>query len=466
MKLDRRNFLRAALAGVGLFGIGGLSPRVARATASDQLVLVCYLSGGWDQLLAFDPRPANAAQYSGNAPYEAGGSGIHPAYDLVNTAWMNEVLAATNGSGIRKRNNVSFGPAVPAELLDHANDLCVLRGLNMSTLTHEVGRRFFTTGQFPRGLQPVGSSLSTIVANAVGPSATLPNLSLLTESYNVGMPPGVSPIQVRDAQDVRDMLRRLGPELSYGAGAINDLELGDPSCFGEELDTEGTASFYRESRVKAKSMVTSGDDAHFDFDVDNPGSNAALFEALGITKATDFATAKGRAAVAAQALTKGVARAVSLRIAEGLDTHNDWATDHPDGVRDGLMTLAGMIAYLKSAPSPFDGGGSAWDHTTLLVFSEFSRTPLLNNREGRDHHLSSSCVVAGPGIKGGQAIGATTDQGMATRPIDLVTGAPKTGGITVGPADVIFTLLHSMGITDVSLGNQPKNLIEAMLKPA
>jgi uncharacterized protein (DUF1501 family) len=464
MRASRRSLLRAALGGGVALGLGGLGLRAARAETGNNLLLAVYFSGGWDQLLALDPRPANQAKYSGAAPYQEGGTGIDPAYDDVNDGWMQDVLADTGGSGVQQAGGLKVGPAFAPELLAHAADLAIVRGINMSTLTHEVGRRFFTTGQLPRGLAPVGSSLASLVAAAEGIDATVPNLSIETESYAVGLPAYASPIQVRDGQDVRDMLRVLGPELAYGKAAIVDHESGDPSCRGEELDGQGHVALHRASRLKALSMVQSGQDALFDFDIANPGTNQALFDRLGITSAADLTGEKGNAAIAAQALSRGVTRGVSVRLASNLDDHDDWANEHPNKIRDGLALLGNLITWLKSQESPFGDGGSTWDHTTLMVFSEFSRTPLLNGRGGRDHHLSSSCLLAGPGLKRGVTVGASSEKGMAPQAMNLSTGdAQPQGGASIGPGDVVKTVLTSMGLGDVPLGNQPLDVIDALL---
>lgn len=464
MRTSRRTLLRMALGGGVALGLGGLGTRLARAAEGENLLLSVYFSGGWDQLLTWDPRPADEARFKGDAPYQPGGTGIHPAYELVGDGWMQDVLDATGGSGIQSAGGLDVGPSVPPELLAHAADLSIVRGVNMGTLTHEVGRRFFLTGQFPRGLQPVGSSLPSLLASAEGQPSTIPNLSIETESYAVGLPAFASPIQVRDAQDVRDMLRILGPGLEHGSDAVAELLARDPSCRSLELDGEGKVTQYLSSRDKAQAMVLSGQDALFNFNAGNPGVNEALFDALRIANNADLNGEKGSAAIAAQALTKGVARAVSVRLVQGIDDHDDWASGHPTVVRNGLMVLGDLIAYLKSQPSPFGASGkSTWDHTTLLCFSEFARTPLLNGRDGRDHHLASSCLVAGPGIARGRVIGGTSDEGMGALGVDDAGAPLASGGTSIGPDEVIKTLLTSMGMGDVSLGNQPVAPIDALL---
>jgi uncharacterized protein (DUF1501 family) len=102
----------------------------------------------------------------------------------------------------------------------------------------------------------------------------------------------------------------------------------------------------------------------------------------------------------------------------------------------------------------------------MMVFSEFSRTPLINTREGRDHHLTSSCLVAGPGIKGNTVFGASTNTGMQVQKWNFATGAvDATAGAVIRPADVHATLLDSMGLSFSHLSNQTPRVISAIKKP-
>ena len=75
------------------------------------------------------------------------------------------------------------------------------------------------------------------------------------------------------------------------------------------------------------------------------------------------------------------------------------------------------------------------ESTTILWIGEFGRTPKINENAGRDHFPGAwSCVLAGGGIRGGQAYGATTADGteVAESPVQI--------------ADVLATLCRAAGV--------------------
>jgi len=56
------------------------------------------------------------------------------------------------------------------------------------------------------------------------------------------------------------------------------------------------------------------------------------------------------------------------------------------------------------------------DTTTIIWMGEFGRTPKINQGKGRDHWATSwSTVIAGGGVKGGQAIGKTSADGTEVK---------------------------------------------------
>lgn len=465
---SRRRFLEIVGLGASVALLDGLSlPAPARAQSPEQqqLLLFVYFSGGWDQLLCWDPRPNDDPLYQINERYDGPGtSGIFPGYDLVGDSVVQSVLSA-NPSGVQKRGKLTFGPAVPEALLAHSADLSIVRGLAMDTLTHEVGRRYLITGKFPRGLAANGSSLTTMVPALSGKFSILPNLSVSTESYNEAQPAFASPVRVNSANDVLQVLKPIGKELSPESNAA--LEAFEASsaenCQHDELDGQGMISLFKESRKQAREMVSGEAATLFSYNISKPVE--PLFSTLGIGTSADLNGPKGKAAIAALALENNISQAVSVQLATGLDDHSDWDVDHATTLRTAFEALGNLIAYLKAMDFKGPGGGKVWDRTTLVVFSEFARTPTINSRGGRDHHLTSSALVSGPGLVGDTVVGASSDQNMDVVPTNLATGAPDPeGGQRVRPPDLHATVLASMGLSQEHISNQSPQLISKLLK--
>lgn len=60
------------------------------------------------------------------------------------------------------------------------------------------------------------------------------------------------------------------------------------------------------------------------------------------------------------------------------------------------------------------------DQTLVVWMGEFGRTPRVNQAQGRDHYpMAFTAILAGAGVKGGQAIGKTSDDGtkVTERPV-------------------------------------------------
>jgi hypothetical protein len=75
------------------------------------------------------------------------------------------------------------------------------------------------------------------------------------------------------------------------------------------------------------------------------------------------------------------------------------------------------------------------DDVTVLVWGEFGRTPRINPGAGRDHWPRVSCaLMAGGGMKAGQAIGSTNRLGehALDRPVDM--------------QEIVATVYHNIGI--------------------
>ncbi|MCS7020259.1 MAG: DUF1501 domain-containing protein [Gemmataceae bacterium] len=89
--------------------------------------------------------------------------------------------------------------------------------------------------------------------------------------------------------------------------------------------------------------------------------------------------------------------------------------------------------------------------TLVLAYGEFGRTPLINDKAGRDHWPDCFCaLVAGGGLRSGCFVG--TSDAKAAKPADT----PLT------PADLHATVLHQLGLTSeqiTSLGLTPQGRV-------
>ena len=75
------------------------------------------------------------------------------------------------------------------------------------------------------------------------------------------------------------------------------------------------------------------------------------------------------------------------------------------------------------------------DETVVLWLGEFGRTPRINDNEGRDHHTEGwAAVIAGGGIRGGQVIGETNEDGT-----EILT-------VPIGVPDLFASLCFALGI--------------------
>ena len=102
---------------------------------------------------------------------------------------------------------------------------------------------------------------------------------------------------------------------------------------------------------------------------------------------------------------------------------------------DQVKTLCGTLDAAWSTLMADLKDRGLLDSTTIVWMGEFGRTPKINQAKGRDHYPNAwSAVLAGGGIKGGQAIGKTSKDGMTVeeRPvptIDLLATVCKALGV-------------------------------------
>jgi hypothetical protein len=96
----------------------------------------------------------------------------------------------------------------------------------------------------------------------------------------------------------------------------------------------------------------------------------------------------------------GVAASATYSIPRGFDSHDSHDSNQS-------ASLAWQLLALRYTIARADALGLT-NRLYVLVTSDFGRTPMYNtNNKGKDHWNVTSMLVAGPGIRGGRAIGAS-----------------------------------------------------------
>lgn len=453
--VSRRRFLQALGVGGSSVALGDLllTKKAEAAPVDDRLFLFVYFEGGWDILMTLDPRdPATN----------------DPSRSQVNLAWSKlgsrYATMGWNGPGsgdglVRVPNPVPggvqmFGPAIGGMRRHHA-DMCLVHGINMETLTHEVGRRLFLTGRQPLGLTAQGSSTPTLISAQQGPRTLVPNLSFKVETYAEQMPAYASGLKVQSVDDLNRALSAGRITQPPDVQAAIDRARSAGGCTRRQVGRELVDTF-EASRLRARSMIAAHLDRNFDF-LATPENNprglapaeldemAQLRVRYGIT---DGIGPPAQAALAFQALRLGVAQCVSVMLADHLDTHGvEWRLEQPRRLEEGFNALAVLLDDLKAT--------GLLERTTVLVWSEFSRTPDLNVREGRDHSLCNSAILMGAGVRGGQVIGGSAE-GLRPLRLDLTSGSiDEQRGVSLSAKHVLATVFESAGLDSTHLRAGP-----------
>ncbi len=85
--------------------------------------------------------------------------------------------------------------------------------------------------------------------------------------------------------------------------------------------------------------------------------------------------------------------------------------------------------------------------TLIVVSTEFGRSAKINGFGGREHHPAAfTCLMAGSGVRGGQVIGSTSEDGM------------KVIGNITSPADLQASILTALGSTSHSMAGASRGI--------
>lgn len=434
MMQSRRFFLKSMGLGAGAMMLTPWNMpklRAAPKNGVERNFIFCYFNGGWDTLMCIDPRD----------PYDypetkIGQTKIQLAWDRFSDDFSKDPIKP-------KGSNIMFGPAI-GDFAKHYDVTCAVRGLSMDTVTHEVGRRYFITGMPPAGLNALGSSIPTRIVAQQGDNAPIPNLVARVETYNQGLPAYASGLRVSSISDLLSTLRD-GPQApdTEMRALLEAYRRSNENCDPVNLNADKLLSLLRTAQTKSRFLVDSNLGGLFSFTNTRDPEMVKIRSRYSINSLT---SPEAQAAMAYQAVKHQVAQCITIELASGLDSHSEeWSTVHPTKLRAGFNALSKLVDDLKSTEHP--KGGNLLDYTTIAVFSEFTRTALINNRDGRDHSLTNSCLLIGAGVPHNKVVGRSSAVGMNPEAIDPISGKAGTGNsnVVLNPRLVSASLMEAAG---------------------
>jgi uncharacterized protein (DUF1501 family) len=413
--LSRRDFLKVGAASAGAVGVtlADLTLASAAKPGNDVNCILLFLVGGPSQLDTWDLKP--------NAP------------DTVRGPFRP---IKTNVPGVEICEHFPL-------MAQRADHYAIVRSVHHTAAPiHETGHQLMQTGRLFRGGQEY-PHYGAVVSHLRGPRAE-------------GLPPFVvAPAPIGNT----------GVSVSHGQGA---------GCLGagHEPFVLGADGVDPARLLSRTSLLEAVDRAHRTFDAArSQDQTLGQIFAEKAKKAFDVASEKddlrsrygrntfGQSCLLARRLVEHGVRLVTVNMFDTVFNEITWDCHADDGA------LAVRLDDYKETLCPmFDAGYTALlddlkqrgmlDNTFVLAMGEFGRTPYLNPRGGRDHWPGVwSVLFAGAGVRGGQVIGSSDNNGAEPRdrPID--------------PAQIAASVYKGLGIErDARLPgprNQPLALVEA-----
>jgi hypothetical protein len=433
----RRDFLARAGGGAGLLALASLlsddgllaaqggpsSPRAPHFEPRAHRVIWLFLHGGPSHVDLFDPKP-ELARYAGQP--------LPPSFGEVMTrrkVAANPLLAPVKPFRPRGASGLELSDFLP-HLAECADDLAVIRSCHGDSVNHPQSVYQMNTGSILMGKPSVGSWVTYGLGSE---SRDMPAFVVLPDpggglkggppawgsgylpaSYQ-GTPMRAGPEPILDLQPPARISAREQRGVLDLVRALNGRHLE-----AREFDNELAA------RIDAYELAYRMQVAAPEL-VDLRGESAATLALYGIgEKETDeFGT---RCLLARRMVERGV-RFVQLYSGDtnGWDAHNDVLANHTVHCRRTDRPIAGLLQDLKQR--------GLFDDTLVICGGEFGRMPMSEQGKGRDHNpWGYSVWLAGAGVKGGIAYGATD-------PVGLRAEVDK-----VHVHDLHATILHLLGI--------------------
>ncbi len=403
MQSNRRSFLQALGLGVAGLTLGWpVSQAKAQGGWNGRFLLYVHAGGGWDPTSFCDPKGREAA----GSP------------DPMNNYLMSDIRFAGGGSPIRWApigDNDAFFQRYGERLL-------ILNGLDTSTNGHDSGTRYAASGT----LAETHPSIAAFYASVYAHDLSMPFISNGAYDSTRGL---VSKTRIGNISALERLADTNDLGGSVGMLSRATLDRIERAQSEREADRLARNPLPREVQARAKRIDARATDS---------GIGRLRAE---LPNLQNYRTNLGRqGAVALAAWRAGVSASANVTTG-GFDTH----ANNDLGQATALTNLTqGLDEILREIER-----SGATDQVTLIVGSDFGRTPGYNDGNGKDHWPVTSMMLLGAGVRGNRVLGGSTARHRPLT-VDAQTLQPLpegTPGLVLTPAHVHRALRTHLGLT-------------------
>lgn len=432
--LTRRQMLQRMCGGFGLLGLAAFAgarsaegalagPKLPHFAPRAKRVVFLFLNGGPSHVDTFDPKPA-LKQYEGQ----------QPAGKLYNKNKGTGFMPSPFAFAQHGQSGLEVSESLP-KLAGVIDDCCIIRSMHTDVPNHEPALLAMHTGN----LQPIRPSLGSWLLYGLGTAnENLPGYIVLRPSNQIVVGPALWSNSFLPAE--------------YQATSVLTADMQVEKLIADIRNPRVTRDEQREE-LDLLAKLNQRHLAQRNGDLELEGQIRAMETAFQMQREAmkTFDISLETEAVRAQYGTSPFARSCLLArrlLEDGVrcvtvyytatgtqpwDTHSNHNTQHPKLCADADQAAAALIADLKQR--------GMLDDTLVVMGGEFGRTPYSQTdgkepaKAGRDHHHTGfSTLLAGGGVRGGLAYGATDEFGMNA------TENP------VHVHDLHATILHLLGL--------------------
>lgn len=433
--MKRRDFLKSIAASGLVMNTPWISSSAHADSITGRYLVVVNASGGWDPTSLCDPKGLNEAYPDLSTSFNGSTNSVavNPAKKLGQIQWSQvpDTVSSSESTLLKVESQID------GFFNEHGNRMVVVNGIDTGTNNHDTGSRHVWSGLLDAGYP----AMSAFFAATTAP--TLPMAFLSNGGYDY-----TASAVARARASSSDFIAEIAD--------ANLMRSGYPYLYQDEtMDVYSMVKQAQErrlSRLRDQEQLerrrtqlnqlfgvrsNESDLSQLTVYIDELNNNVAMDEHWNENTATSL---KKQARVVAAALKANLAVSANLNTS-GFDSHNNHdAQSYPlmGDLLEGVHYLVMALEYLGIR-----------EQTTIVIGSDFGRTPYYNLNGGKDHWPITSMIVLQGDDKttGGKVFGASTSDFNSTK-VNVSSGLADSSGLVLEPAHVNQELRKLLGVAD------------------